>query len=38
MAAALIWLDIDPDGQLRWFRERQETPRKQWKITDEDRD
>jgi polyphosphate kinase 2 (PPK2 family) len=37
MAAALIWLHIDPDEQLRRFRERQETPHKrQWKITEED--
>jgi polyphosphate:AMP phosphotransferase len=31
-----FWLHIDPDEQLRRFRERQETAYKQWKITDED--
>ncbi|MBN8219015.1 MAG: phosphate--AMP phosphotransferase, partial [Spirochaetes bacterium] len=31
-----FWLEIDPDEQLRRFKERQETPDKQWKITDED--
>ena len=31
-----FWLHIDPDEQLRRFHERQNVPRKQWKITDED--
>ncbi len=31
-----FWLHIDQDEQLRRFKERQETPWKQWKITDED--
>ena len=31
-----FWLHIDSDEQLRRFKERQETPEKQWKITDED--
>ena len=31
-----FWLHIDPDEQLRRFRDRQENPFKQHKITDED--
>jgi AMP-polyphosphate phosphotransferase len=31
-----FWLHIDPDEQLRRFREREAMPHKQWKITDED--
>jgi polyphosphate:AMP phosphotransferase len=31
-----FWLHIDPDEQLRRFRERQEDVHKQWKIGDED--
>ena len=31
-----FWLQIDADEQLRRFQERQNTPYKQWKITDED--
>ena len=31
-----FWLHIDPDEQLRRFTDRQQTPEKQWKITDED--
>ncbi len=31
-----FWLQIGSEEQLRRFRERQETPEKQWKITDED--
>jgi len=31
-----FWLHIDQDEQLKRFKERQETPWKQWKITDED--
>lgn len=31
-----FWLQIDKDVQLARFNERQETPEKQWKITDED--
>lgn len=31
-----FWLQIDKDEQLRRFTERQNTPSKQWKITDED--
>ena len=31
-----FWLHIDQDEQLRRFTERQNTPEKQWKITEED--
>ncbi len=31
-----FWLHIDQDEQMRRFKDRQETPWKQWKITDED--
>lgn len=31
-----FWLHIDKDEQERRFKERQENPDKQWKITDED--
>lgn len=31
-----FWLQIDKDEQLKRFRERQNTPSKRWKITDED--
>lgn len=31
-----FWLHIDKDEQERRFRERQENPAKQWKITEED--
>ena len=31
-----FWLHISKAEQLRRFRERQQTPHKQWKITDED--
>jgi len=31
-----FWLHIDRNEQLRRFQQRQETPFKQWKITDED--
>lgn len=31
-----FWLHIDKDEQERRFKERQENPEKQWKITDED--
>lgn len=31
-----FWLQIDKDEQERRFKERQEIPEKQWKITDED--
>ena len=31
-----FWMQIDRDEQERRFKERQETPEKQWKITDED--
>lgn len=31
-----FWLHIDADEQLRRFREREQDPEKQWKITDED--
>ena len=31
-----FWLHISKDEQLRRFEERQSTPHKQWKITDED--
>ena len=31
-----FWLHIDPDEQLRRFRDREDTPEKRYKITDED--
>lgn len=31
-----FWIQIDKDTQLKRFEERQNTPEKQWKITDED--
>ncbi|MBR1739544.1 MAG: polyphosphate:AMP phosphotransferase [Ruminococcus sp.] len=31
-----FWINIDKDEQYRRFRERENTPAKQWKITDED--
>ncbi|MBR5115595.1 MAG: polyphosphate:AMP phosphotransferase [Lachnospiraceae bacterium] len=31
-----FWIHIDNDEQLRRFNDRQNTPAKQWKITDED--
>ena len=31
-----FWLNISKDEQLRRFEDRQNTPEKQWKITDED--
>lgn len=31
-----FWLQIDKDEQLKRFNDRQNTPEKQWKITDED--
>jgi polyphosphate kinase 2 (PPK2 family) len=31
-----FWLHIDRDEQLRRFQAREQTPHKQWKITDED--
>lgn len=31
-----FWVQIDKDEQLRRFEDRQRTPEKQWKITDED--
>ena len=31
-----FWLHISKDEQLRRFKSRQETPEKQWKMTDED--
>ena len=31
-----FWVHIDKDEQLRRFQDRQNTPEKQWKITDED--
>ncbi len=31
-----FWVHIDKDEQLRRFNDRQNTPEKQWKITDED--
>ncbi|MGQ9574012.1 MAG: hypothetical protein ACUVUC_01715 [Thermoguttaceae bacterium] len=31
-----FWLQIDPAEQLRRFQARQQTPHKQWKITEED--
>ena len=36
MVLLKFWLHIDPDEQLRRFKERQEIAHKQWKITDED--
>ena len=31
-----FWVDVSPEEQLNRFRDRQEDPAKQWKITDED--
>ena len=31
-----FWLHIDPDEQLRRFKDRQVTPYKQYKLTEED--
>jgi polyphosphate kinase 2 (PPK2 family) len=31
-----FWLEISKDEQLRRFKQRQDDPLKQWKITDED--
>ena len=31
-----FWVQIDSDTQLARFTDRQNTPEKQWKITDED--
>ena len=31
-----FWIHIDSEEQLRRFNERQNTPSKQWKITEED--
>ena len=31
-----FWLQIDPDEQLRRFKARQQTPHKQWKISEQD--
>ena len=31
-----FWIHIDPDTQLARFNDRQNTPEKQWKITEED--
>ena len=36
MVVLKFWVQIDKDTQLARFRERQNTPEKQWKITDED--
>ncbi len=31
-----FWLHVTPDEQIRRFKDRQATPHKQWKLTDED--
>lgn len=31
-----FWVDVSPEEQLRRFRDRQQDPAKQWKITDDD--
>ena len=31
-----FWMHISPEEQLRRFREREQTPYKRWKLTDED--
>lgn len=31
-----FWVDVSPEEQLRRFQEREQTPAKQWKITEED--
>jgi polyphosphate:AMP phosphotransferase len=36
MVIVKFWLHIDADEQLRRFKQRQSTPYKSWKITDED--
>ena len=36
MIVIKFWVQIDKETQLERFTERQNTPEKQWKITDED--
>ncbi len=36
MVVVKFWLQIDPDEQLRRFKQREEVSYKRWKITDED--
>jgi polyphosphate kinase 2 (PPK2 family) len=36
MILAKFWIHISQEEQLRRFRERRNTPHKQWKLTDED--
>ncbi len=36
IALLKFWLHVDADEQLRRFREREQTPHKAWKITEED--
>ena len=36
MVVLKFWLQIDQEEELRRFNDRQNTPNKQWKITDED--
>ena len=31
-----FWMNVDKEEQLRRFQDRQNTPEKQWKITEED--
>ncbi|NNL64869.1 MAG: polyphosphate:AMP phosphotransferase [Myxococcales bacterium] len=31
-----FWVHLDPEEQLRRFKEREQTPHKSWKLTDED--
>jgi polyphosphate kinase 2 (PPK2 family) len=36
MVLVKLWLHISPQEQLKRFKEREQIPDKQWKITDED--
>lgn len=36
IALAKFWLHVTPEEQLRRFRDREKTPHKRWKLTDED--
>ncbi len=36
IALAKFWLHVTPEEQLRRFKDREKTPHKRWKITDED--
>jgi AMP-polyphosphate phosphotransferase len=36
MIVVKFWMHITPDEQLRRFKDREATPHKRWKLTDED--